>query len=81
MQYAHTYMIQKQLKNIILYSYSCLNFPLIYYTCRLFIKVVIRVSFATDIYVVVQFCPWLNFYLSLFLTHYHTLPYTKTKEN
>ena len=30
--------------------------------------------------VVVQFYPWFNFYFPLFSTHYHTLPYTKTKE-
>ena len=28
----------------------------------------------------VQFYPWFNSYFPLFLTHYHTLPYTKTKE-
>jgi len=28
---------------------------------------------------VVQFYPWFNSYFPLFLTHYHTLPYTKTK--
>ena len=33
------------------------------------------------IYVVVQFYPWFIFYFSLFQTHYHTLPYPKTKEN
>ena len=32
-------------------------------------------------YVVVQFYPWFNVYLPLLHTHYHTLPYTKTKEN
>ena len=32
-------------------------------------------------YVVVQFYPWFNFFFLLFLTHYHTLPYPKTKEN
>jgi len=35
----------------------------------------------TTIYVVVQFYTWFNFYFPLFLTHYHTLPYIKTKEN
>ena len=29
----------------------------------------------------VQLYPWFNFYFPLFYTHYHTLPYTKTKEN
>ena len=33
------------------------------------------------IYVVVQFYPWFKFYSSLFQTHYHTLPYLKTKGN
>jgi len=32
-------------------------------------------------YVVVPFYPWFNFYFLLFYFHYHTLPYTKTKEN
>ena len=31
--------------------------------------------------VVVQFYPWIKFYFLLFQTHYHTLPYTITKEN
>ena len=31
--------------------------------------------------VVVQFYPWFKFYFLLFQTHYHTLPYPKTKEN
>ena len=30
---------------------------------------------------VVQFYPWIKFYFLLFQTHYHTLPYTITKEN
>ena len=34
-----------------------------------------------DIYVVVQFYSWFNFYFPLFYTHYHALPYTKTKES
>ena len=34
--------------------------------------------FDSVVSVVVQFYPWLNFYFSLFYTHYHTLPYTKT---
>ena len=34
-----------------------------------------------DVYVVVQFYPWFKFYFLLFQTHYHTLPYPKTKEN
>ena len=29
----------------------------------------------------VQFYPWFKFYFLLFQTHYHTLPYPKTKEN
>ena len=33
------------------------------------------------VYVVVQFYPWFKFYFPLFQTHYHTLPYPKTKEN
>ena len=33
------------------------------------------------IYVVVQFYPWFKFYFPLFQTHYHTLPYPKTKGN
>ena len=32
-------------------------------------------------YVVVQFYPWFKFSLPLFQTHYHTLSYSKTKEN
>ena len=32
-------------------------------------------------YVVVQFYPLFQFYLSLFLTHYHTSTYPKTKGN
>ena len=36
---------------------------------------------ARVIYVVVQFCPWFEFYFSLFQTHYHILPYPKTKGN
>ena len=35
----------------------------------------------TSIYVMVQFYPWFSFYFPLFLTHYHSLLYTKTKEN
>ena len=31
--------------------------------------------------VVVQFDPWIKFYLLLFQTRYQTLPYTITKEN
>ena len=27
------------------------------------------------------FYPWFKFYFPLFLTHYHTLPYPKTREN
>ena len=39
-------------------------------------------SFASwYISVVVQFYPWFKFYSPLFQTHYHTLPYPKTKEN
>ena len=37
-------------------------------------------SFAVNICVVVQFYPWFKFYFSLFQTHYHILPYPKTKE-
>ena len=33
------------------------------------------------IHVVVQFYPWFKCYSSLFETHYHTLPYLKTKGN
>ena len=33
------------------------------------------------VYVVVQFYPWLKSYFLLLQTHYHTLPYPKTKEN
>ena len=33
------------------------------------------------VYVVVQFYPGFKFYFPLFQTHYHTLPYPKTKEN
>ena len=29
----------------------------------------------------VQFYPWFKFYFSSFETHYHTLPYPKTKGN
>ena len=32
-------------------------------------------------YVVVQFYAWFKFYSLLCQTHYHTLPYPKTKEN
>ena len=35
----------------------------------------------TGINVVFQFYPWFKFYLPLFRTHYHTLPYPKPKEN
>ena len=34
----------------------------------------------TDIFVVVQFCPWFKFSFLLFQTHYHT-SYLKTKKN
>ena len=34
-----------------------------------------------NVNVVVQFYPWFKFYFSLFLTHYHTLPYPKRKGN
>ena len=34
----------------------------------------------TVVYVVVQFYPWFKLYFSLFQTHYHILPYPKTKE-
>ena len=33
------------------------------------------------VYVVVQFYPWFKFYFPLFQSHYHTLPYPKTKDN
>ena len=33
------------------------------------------------VYVVVQFYPWFNSYFLLFQTHYHTIPYPKTKQN
>ena len=33
------------------------------------------------VFVVVQFYPWFIFCFSLFYSHYHTLPYEKTKEN
>ena len=33
-----------------------------------------------DGYVVVQFYPWFKFSFLLFQTHYHILPYPKTKE-
>ena len=33
------------------------------------------------LYVVVQIYSWFEFYFSLFETHYHTLPYPKTKGN
>ena len=35
----------------------------------------------SEICVAVQFYPWFKFYFLLFQTHYHTLPYPKTKEN
>jgi len=35
----------------------------------------------TSINVVFQFYPWFIFYFPLFQTHYHTLPYPKTKES
>lgn len=31
-------------------------------------------------YGVVQYYPWFNFYFLLFLAHYHTIRYPKTKE-
>ena len=31
-------------------------------------------------YGVVQYYPWFNFYFLLFLAHYHTFRYPKTKE-
>ena len=34
-----------------------------------------------NVYVVVQFYPWFQFYFPFFQTHYHTLQYPKTKEN
>ena len=33
------------------------------------------------VYVVVQIYPWFKFSFLLFQSHYHTLPYPKTKEN
>ena len=33
------------------------------------------------VHVVVQFYPWFKFYIPLFQTPYHTLPYPKTKGN
>ena len=39
------------------------------------------VSRGSTVYVVVRFYPWFNSFFPLFYTHYHTLPYTKTKEN
>ena len=33
------------------------------------------------LYVVVQYDHWFKFYFLLFQTHYHTLPYPKTKGN
>ena len=40
-----------------------------------------RKAVCFNIYVVVQFYPWFNFYFPLFQTHYHMLPCPKTKEN
>ena len=37
-------------------------------------------NISSNVYVVVQFYPWFKFSFLLFQTHYHTLPYPKTKE-
>ena len=42
---------------------------------------IVAIATLEDVYFVVQFYPWFNFYFLLFYTHYHKLPYTKTKEN
>ena len=42
---------------------------------------IMPISLQNYVYVVVQFYPWFKFYFLLFQTHYHTLPYSKTKEN
>ena len=43
----------------------------------------INLSDYVDVHVgvVVQFCPLFKFYFPLFYTHYHSSPYTKTKED
>lgn len=52
--------------------------PVIFLT----IKCYMSSKFGTNVnvYVVVQSYPWFNFYLSLFYTHYSTLPYTKMNQ-
>ena len=40
-----------------------------------------QVIHVTIMAVVVQFSSWFKFYFPLVQTHYHTLPYPKTKEN
>ena len=42
---------------------------------------IMPISLQNYVYVVVQFYLWFKFYFLLFQTHYHTLPYPKTKEN
>ena len=45
-------------------------------------KVALILNFVFNIiYLVVQFYPWFKFSILLFQTHYHTLPYPKTKQN
>ena len=42
---------------------------------------IVAIATLKDAYVVVQFYPWFNFYVPLFQTHYHTIPYPKPKAN
>ena len=45
------------------------------------LRINLNLILTCNIYVVVQFYPWFNFYFPLFQTHYHILPCPKTKEN
>ena len=49
--------------------------------CHFYVNIIIIITVFQCVYVVVQFYPWFQFYFSLFLTHYHTSTYPKTKGN
>ena len=58
-----------------------LNWELICTSPSQYLSLLLPQRILCNMYVVVQFYPWLKFYFPLFQTHYHTLRYPTTKEN
>ena len=56
-------------------------FLLAYFRLTPFLFLSLTAALEVLVYIVVQFFPSFKFYFPLFKTHYHTLPYPKTKEN